>query len=193
MTDTNTEYRRSACLDALSFFKGETSKEDFIKSYKKNALKSTEYAFMIEDIMQEGLYKRYNSDSLANYSGLTKEECDNLFSEQIKVGSTERLVGALFEIGYTRIPNNDLGGDGKPASYDRKINTGVAAERALLSLSHIPEYSSEMSYLRTEYAFPRKGSDFKVKDSIILESVRQDQQSCFVANQKLQTTLMRNT
>ena len=193
MTDTNTEYRKAACLNALSFFKGETSKEGFVNSYKKNASKSAAYAFMIEDLMQNGLYKRHERGSFANNAGLTKEECDNLFAEQIKASSTERLVGALFEIGYTRIPNNELGGDGRPASYNRKINTGAAAERALLSLSCIPEYSLEMSYLRTEYAFPRKGIDFKVKDSVILESVRQDYITCAQINQKMARQLKTNS
>ena len=181
----NKEFKKQACIDVLSFLENNTTKEDFIKAYKQNASKSINYAFTISELMKSGLDNRLDRKLFATECGLSEEECNRLFTKQGEFEATKKIVNSLFDVAYTRIPNNELGGDGKPASYDRKINLGTASERALLALSNIKEYSPEMGYLRAEYAFPRQGNDFKVKDTTILESIRQDNLSCCTKNKTM--------
>lgn len=181
----NNEFKRLACTDVLSFLENKTTKDAFVKSYKQNASKSSDYANTVSELMKSGIDKRYYRKVFATDSGISEEECGRLFTEQEKSMATEKIVNALFDVAYTRIPNNEIGGDGKPASYDRRFNPGTAAERALLALSSIKEYSPEMEYLRTEYAYPREAQDFKVKNSAILESIKQDYSSCVSQNTQL--------
>lgn len=178
-------FKKQACIDVLFFLENRITKENFMKSYKQNASKSINYAFTISELMESGLDKRQDRNLFAKEFDLSEEECNRLFTEQGKFEATNKIVNSLFDIAYTRIPDNALGGDGKQASYDRKINLGTAAERALLALSCIKEYSPEMVYLRTEYAFPRRGDDFKVKDTAILESIKQDCISCRLKNKDM--------
>ncbi len=172
--------KNKAYTDVVSFWQGKTSKEEFIASYKANAGKHLSYAQMVEELMLSGIETRHFEDTFLKECGISLKECSD---QQNKPGTTRKLVDALFDIAYTRTPNNERGGDGKPMSYDRKYNIGIIAERALLSLSHIKK-DQEKQYLRTAWAYPRSGADYKVSDEMILESVRVDQQSCFRANQE---------
>lgn len=168
-----------AYTDVVSFWQDKISKEEFVAAYKANAGKSLSYAQTVEELMLSNI--KFPDTFLKEY-GISSEECNDL---QKKPDTTRKLVDALFDIAYTRTPNNERGGDGKPMSYDRKYNIGVIAERALLSLSHIKETNTgAMDHLRNAWAYPRLGSDYKVADGIIIESVRIDQQSCFRANQE---------
>lgn len=176
--------KKQACTDVLSFHKGKISKEEFMASYKAHAEKYLDYARTVEDLMMSdmnGHYNRYDFKPFAKECDISEADGKELLVNQQYY--QQKLVDSLFDIAYTRIPNNERGGDGKPMSYDRKYNIGVFAERALLSLSHIKEYSREMGYLRNAWAYPRLGADYKVSDGGIIESVRCDQRLCFKANQ----------
>lgn len=178
--------KKQACTDVLSFHKGKISKEEFMASYKAHAGKYLDYAHTVEDLMlsdMNGHYNRYDFEPFAKECDISEADGEELLVNQQYY--QQKLVDALFDIAYTRTPNNERGGDGKPMSYDRKYNIGVIAERALLSLSHIKETDTgAMPHLRNAWAYPRLGSDYKVSDGIIIESVRIDQQSCFRANQE---------
>lgn len=174
--------KKQACTDVLSFHKGKISKEEFMASYKAHADKYLDYARTVEDLMLSGIGDRYDSKPFAKECDISEADGKELLVNQQYY--QQKLVDSLFDIAYTRIPNNERGGDGKPMSYDRKYNIGVIAERALLSLSHIKETDTgAMPHLRNAWAYPRLGSDYRVSDGGIIESVRCDQRLCFKANQ----------
>ena len=175
--DVNKQNILSACNITLDFFEGKISKEDFISNYNKFA-HNAYYAHTILDLMRSGLSARYDVETWCKFTGMSKDKCLELFEEQGKFEATKKIVNALFEVAYTRTPNNELGGDGKPMSYRKTANSGYAAEAALFALSTIiPGYTSytpEIEYLRSEFAFPRAAADFKVADSKIIETVKED-------------------
>lgn len=188
MTNNNKiEYSKKACHDALSYFQGKYTKEEFIKSYTSNAAKSLDYAFVIGEVMQQGISERLGRENALQNWGITEKEFDDLSSEQGKEGATKKIVDAVYDVAYTRIPNNERGGDGKPMSYDRKYNLGIAAERALYSLSGIKEHSPEMSFLRDAYFYPRLNVNPSgmAKDSYVLGAVKQDAELCAMKNKQM--------
>lgn len=182
--DTNISFRRQACLDVLSLLKGEKTKEDFVKLYKTGAEKSIDYASAVEETMKNRLYDTSREVVFAKYNGISIKECKDLFDEQGNIRATKKIVSALFDVAYTRTSNNRTGGDGKPESWDRNVNQGLAAERALLSLSRIDEYSDEMIFLREEFSYPRSVNDYHVQNRDILNVVELNYKDCRKHNQE---------
>ncbi len=182
--DTNISFRRQACLDVLSLLNGEKTKEDFIKLYKIWAEKSIDYASAVEATMRHRLYDKSREVVFAKYNGISIKECKDLFDEQGNIRATKKIVSALFDVAYTRTPNNRIGGDGKPESWDRNVNQGLAAERALLSLSRIDEYSDGMIFLREEFSYPRNVNDYHVNNRDILNVVGLNYKDCREHNQE---------
>lgn len=175
----------AACNDILDFLDGKMSKEEFIVAYKKQA-GNIHYSSTIGDLMQSGMNNRYFIDSWSKYSGMSEDKTKELFAKQSNFEATKKIVNALFDVAYTRVPNNEKGSDGKPVSYSKTVNDGYAAGSALKSLSNISEKSQEMNYLRTEYAYPRAGADYKVDNRGILESVKSDVKS-YIRNENMKS------
>ena len=154
--EVQVEYSGQACKNVLSLLSGEIDKEAFVSLYKNNATKSRDYAEVIGVMMRQKISDLYNRNDAAKRLGIKENEFDALSFEQSKFGAVDKVVDAIYDVAYTRIPNNNLAIDGQPISYDRKRNDGIAAERALYTLSQIGEYGLGMSALKDAYVFPRK-------------------------------------
>ncbi len=184
--EVQSEYSGKACKDVLAYLKGEKDKQEFVSSYKKNAAKSLDYVDVVSCMMSQKITDVCNRNNAEKRLGISKDEFDILSFEQSKHGAVEKIVDAVYDVAYTKIPSNDLGGDGKPVSYDRRRNEGLAAERSLDSLSRIGEYGLGMSALRDAYFFPRKNvpNTGMTKNETILDMVKDDANRCRASNQQ---------
>ena len=168
-----------AFSDCQSFLSDKTTKEKFVSAYKVGAVKSIQYAAVVDMLTREAILSPgFNKKDLLEESGLSSKEILELGKSQ----NREKLVGALFDVAYTRTPSQEKGGDGKPMSWDREANTGYAAEIAFKTLKRIDENSPVFHSLKTNFAYPRKAEDYKATNSAIRESILDGSKKCASQN-----------
>ena len=181
-----TNYKKMAYQDIIAFISGQVKEPEFIQKYKVNAIKSHDYAGVISAILQRDdfMYDAKFAQSVA------MQEAD--FEPLKRAGAdyvANKLVQALFSVAYTRKPNNRIGGDGKPESYDRQRNIGPAAFVALRTLGSVPEYSIAMNHVYNEFFFPQMVEPARRTNLLhpgnILDLIRQDAQLTGEENVKL--------
>lgn len=178
------EYSGKACRNVLAYLKGEIDKEAFVSLYKENVIKSKNYAEIVGEVMRQRMSDLYNRNDATKRLGIETSEFDALSFEQSKFGAVDKIVDAVYDVAYTRIPNNSLARDGQPLSYDRKRNDGIVAERALDTLSRIGEFGVGIQALKEAYFFPRKNVPDvgMTKNTMVLDLVREDANSCRTSN-----------
>ena len=185
MNSEITNYKKIALQDVIAFISGKIQESEFVQKYKVNAAKSHDYVGVVSDI----LCSNQSYDAKFAQSA-DMQETD--FVPLKRAGDdyiAEKLVHALFSIAYTRTPNNRIGGDGKPESYDRQCNIGPAALVALRTLGSVPEYSVGMNHVYNEYFFPRMIEPARrtnlLRPGVILDLIRKDAQLTDADNVKL--------
>jgi len=185
MNSEITNYKKMAYQDIIAFISGQVKEPEFVQKYKVNAIKSQDYAGVVSDILCSS--QSYDA-KFAQSVGM--QEVD--FEPLKRAGAdyvADKLVQALFSVAYTRKPNNRIGGDGKPESYDRQRNIGPAAVVALKTLSSVPEYSVAMNHVYNEYFFPRMIEPARrtnlLRPGVILDLIRKDAQLTDADNVKL--------
>lgn len=178
------EYMAKACRDLSSYLNNEISKEDFIVSYKINASKSLDYAHIVADLLNANIDTVCRQENSEKQLGVSQDEYLNLMNLRTKTATEQKIVDAVYDVAYTRIPNNDKDRFGKPLSYDRKRNQGVAAERALTALSTINEYGFAMNALREAYFFPRTNipNTGLTSNRALLDTIKDDAKVCASEN-----------
>lgn len=179
-------YKQKACRDLIDLVTGEISQMEFINNYKVNSPKSIDYHNIISAATR-GAPNVYDA-KFAKSVGMTELELEPL--RRLDAGYiAQKLIPALFKVAYTRTPNQALGGDGMPASYDRHYNTGIAAADALVTLTRIDANSPMMSYLYDEYFFPRiiptERRTGLLSPQSVLNIIDQDYRLCKAASVKM--------
>ncbi len=190
--EAKVEYSQKACKDVLSYLKGETDKEAFVASYIKNASKSVDYSELIGGLMRQDIKSIYNRDDAEARLGISGKELDALSLEQ-QLGAADKIVDAVYDVAYTRVPNNEVGGDGKPMSWERRRKDGLVAERALDTLGRIGEYGLGMPALRKAYFYPRTSfpNTYITGDAVVLDIIKGDANICRTGNkQRAQQAMM---
>lgn len=185
ISEATTNYKKQALQDIIDFISGKIQESEFLQKYKVNATKSHDYVDIVSDV----LHSNHVYDAKFAQS-VDMQETD--FEPLKRAGAdyaAEKLVRALFSIAYTRKPNNRIGGDGKPESYDRQRNIGPAAVVALRTLGSVPEYSIAMNYVYNEFFFPRMIEPARrtnlLRPGVILDQIRKDAQLTDAENVKL--------
>lgn len=181
------EISKTACGDVLAFNDGKLSKEDFISNYKKNVSKAgsgSEYAGTVEHLIFTTLDVAFLKE---DYNISTKEAID-LKSKQDNIA--KNVMGALFEIAYTRKPNNQLTPDGLPMSDEKKVNIGIPAEAALNTLSRTPDYTTQKDILNNMYFHPQKIGKNKFD---IKETIRTDAKTCHKNNKNISIQIAKDS
>lgn len=185
MNSEMTNYKKMAYQDIIAFISGQVKEPEFVQKYKVNAIKSQDYAGVVSDILCGS--QSYDA-KFAQSVGM--QEVD--FEPLKRAGAdyvSDKLVHALFSIAYTRTPNNRIGGNGQPESYDRQRNIGPAAFVALRTLGSVPEYSVAMNHVYNEYFFPRMIEPARrtnlLRPGVILDLIRKDAQLTDADNVKL--------
>lgn len=185
ISEATTNYKKQALQDIIDFISGKIQESEFLQKYKVNATKSHDYVDIVSDV----LHSNHVYDAKFAQS-VDMQETD--FEPLKRAGAdyaAEKLVRALFSIAYTRKPNNRIGGDGKPESYDRQRNIGPAAVVALGTLGSIPENSVAADYVYNEYFFPRRTEVNRrtnmLSASSIFEEIRKDAELTNVDNVRL--------
>ena len=183
--EATTNYKKQALQDIIDFISGKIQESEFLQKYKVNATKSHDYVDIVSDV----LHSNHVYDAKFAQS-VDMQETD--FEPLKRAGANyaaEKLVRALFSIAYTRKPNNRIGGDGKPESYDRQRNIGPVALVALRTLGSIPENSVAADYVYNEYFFPRIIEGYRrtnmLSPSSIFEQIRKDAKLTEADNVKL--------
>lgn len=174
ISEATTNYKKQALQDIIDFISGKIQESEFLQKYKVNATKSHDYVDIVSDVLHSNhVYDAKFAQSVdmqeTDFEPLKRAGLDYIAS---------KIVPALFAVAYTRTPNNRIGGDGKPESYDRQRNIGGAALSALRTLASTPEHSVAMMYIYNEYFFPRLISDKRKTNLLsnlsILGLIRQD-------------------
>ena len=173
MNSEITNYKKIALQDVIAFISGKIQESEFVQKYKVNAAKSHDYVGVVSDIL------------------CRNQSYDAKFAQFADIDDyiAKKLVHALFSIAYTRKPNNRIGGDVKPESYDRQRNIGPVAFIALRTLGSVPENSIAANYVYDEYFFPRAVDVNRRTNMLsihsILEEIRKDAQLTDADNVKL--------
>ena len=181
-------YKKLAFQDVIAFVAGKNSKDSFVQQYKANAQKSADYNAVIADIAHGGI--TIYDEKFAQSVGMTAQDFEPL-RRATPDYIAEKIIPALYQVAYTRTPNNRLGGDGKTESYDRHYNIGPAAFNALVILSGVNPNSPAMKYVYDEYFFPRVTPDSRktglLRNESILDLIRQDSKLCQAQNAQMAT------
>ena len=179
-------YKKLAFQDVIAFVAGQKSKDSFVQQYKANAAKSADYNAVIADIAHGGI--TIYDEKFAQSIGMPAQDFEPL-RRATPDYIAEKIIPALYQVAYTRTPNNRLAGDGKTESYDRHYNIGPAGFNALVILSGVNPNSPAMKYVYDEYFFPRVVPDSKrtglLRNETILDSIRQDSKICRMQNAQL--------
>lgn len=181
-----TNYKKLAFQDTIALISGQITQAEFIRRYNINAPRSTEYTNAIINVLQDTIIA-YDA-KFAGSIAMTESDLMPLRRAE-KEHVAEKIVAALFQIAYTRTPNNKRTIDNQPETYARKYNMGPAAVKALTTLGAIDPYVPAMNFVYNEYFFPYIMSENRktglLSNESILSEIRRDARLCNKANAKM--------
>ena len=170
-------YKQMAWQDIISYVGHNMSKAEFVRRYNVYAPQSYAYSGAVTTVLRDITVEGFRDE--AEHVGMNIEEfrplinCRELRAQDVYVS---KIVSALFNVAFTRIPNNDIAPDGRPMIWDRRVNINPASAAALHTLANTDEYSVAMPYVYNEYFYPRVTPDERkvnmLSNSSILGCIR---------------------
>lgn len=170
-------YAQMAWRDIISYVGHNMPKAEFVRRYDVYAPQSYAYSGAVTTVLRDITVEGFRDE--AEHAGMNVEEfrplinCRESHAQDVYV---PKIVSALFDVAYTRTPNNDIAPDGGPMIWDRHVNINPASAAALHTLANTDEYSFAMPYVYNEYFYPRVTSDERkvnmLSNSSILGCIR---------------------